>query len=235
MLKKTKLPMKPDDLTLAHCEQVLGESAYDWEGRCYEIACAIVAAKLVRGVAVYGHWLGPVDKKSSFWRGGSLPFVQHGWIILHDDERILDPTRWAFEARKPYLFLGLPTKPDGRLCYDEGGNSWRSAMREPPPEFDPDDKMFNVTASVMDGATWRFVEEYLRLDASEQEPGIVTGHQLLWLANSPLGELGEYAVSVYGALKMLKLTAFIPIDNARRVEEGRWDPKRRAGGGGRRS
>ena len=118
--------MRPDDLTLAHCETALGEKASAWAGRCYEIACAIVVSKLVRGVAVYGHWLGDVDEKSCFLASTACPpFVQHGWIVLHDDERILDPTRWAFEARKPYLFLGLPTKPDGRACYDEGGNGWR--------------------------------------------------------------------------------------------------------------
>ena len=38
------------------------------------------------------------------------------------------------------------------------------AMREPPPEFDPSDKAFDITASVMDSPTWRFVEKYLRLD-----------------------------------------------------------------------
>jgi len=222
--------MKPDELTLAHCEEALGEKALAWAGRCYEIACAIVDAKLVRGVAVYGHWLGPVDEKSTFWRGGTLPFVQHGWIVLHDDERILDPTRWAFEARAPYLFLGLPTKLDGRACYDEGGNSFRGATREAPPDFDPDDRMFDITKSVMDSATWRFVEEYLRLDVTEQEPGILTLHQLMWLANSPLAQLGEHASKVYAAIKKLDLEAFIPIDNARRVEEGRWNQKRRMAG-----
>jgi len=221
--------MKPDDLTLACCEESIGEKASAWAGRCYEIARAIVDAKLVRGVAVYGHWLGPVDKKSKFWRDGALPFVQHGWIVLHDDERILDPTRWAFEARKPYLFLGLPTKPDGRVCYDEGGNLWRSAMRGPPPSFDPDAKTYKVTARVMDAATWRFVEEYLRLDVTEQEPGILTVHQIMWLANSPLPELGEHAVKVYAAIKKLELEVFIPIDNARRVEEGRWSLRHREG------
>ena len=227
-MTKRHLPMKPDDLTLAHCEAALGEKAPRWAGRCYEIACAIVAAKLVRGVAVYGHWLGPVDEKSRFWRGGALPFVQHGWIVLHDDERILDPTRWAFEAREPYLFLGLPTKPDGRSCYDEGGNDFRGAMREPPPRFDPKDKMHNVTARVMDSPTWRFVESYLRLDAASQKPGVLTRVQLMWLANSPLSELGEHAARVYAALGKLGLEAFIPIDNARRVAEGRWNPKRLA-------
>ena len=114
---------KADRLTLRQVERSLGPASA-WKGRCFEIASGVVAAGLVRGTAVYGHWLGPVHKRSIFHRGGKGPAVQHGWIVLEDDPRVLDPTRWAFEAKKPYLFLGAP----GRF-YDEGGNEWRRKRR----------------------------------------------------------------------------------------------------------
>ena len=52
-----KGPTRP---TLREVERALGEPATAWVARCYEIACAIVERKLVDGVAVYGHWTGPI-------------------------------------------------------------------------------------------------------------------------------------------------------------------------------
>lgn len=93
--------------TIAACEKAIGVAAERWKGRCFEIASAIVAAKLVRGTAVYGHWLGEVNRKSFFYHEPKRPFIQHGWILLADS-RVLDPTRWVFEAKAPYLFVGEP-------------------------------------------------------------------------------------------------------------------------------
>lgn len=110
-LKPKRVPKKvPKRLpTLAECEKAIGEKAETWVARCYEISCAIVEAGLVEGEAVYGHWLGPVQPKSHFADRGRLPFIPHGWILLKDGE-VLDPTRWVFEAKAPYLYVGL--EPD---------------------------------------------------------------------------------------------------------------------------
>lgn len=99
--------MKPDDLTIAQVEKAIKIPAKEWHGRCYEIACAIIVAKLVKGEAAYGHYLGEIAA-TGWWkhRRGSV-FTHHGWIILDTkrDGRILDPTRWSFEDKPPYLHI----------------------------------------------------------------------------------------------------------------------------------
>lgn len=205
----------PDEITLSDCERAIGEPAKSWAGRCFEIASRLVDAGLVRGTAVYGHWIGPVHPRSHFGgRHGTL-FVQHGWIVLTGDARVLDPTRWAFERKRPYLYLGAADH------YDEGGNGWRAATQRPVPEFDPAEKSFDVPKEVMDSKTWTFVERLLRID-SEQEVGTLTFSQLFWLANAPLDQLGPHARGVYGAIEKLGEEALVPVDNFMRVKGGRW-------------
>jgi hypothetical protein len=211
----------PEGLTLTDCEEVLGEKAPLWAGRCYEISSRIVAAGLLDGTAVYGHWLGPVHPKSPF--AGGRPFVQHGWVVFPNDRRVLDPTRWVFEHEEPYLFLGDPGK-----LYDEGGNEWRGATRGPVPSFDVSEKQFDFDKRVMDTATWKFVERYLEIDYMDEDqvPGVLSKQQVFWLANAPLADLGPHAKTVYDALVKKGEEALIPIDNFRRVMSGRWTGKR---------
>lgn len=199
-------------LTLAACEEAIGESAWAWKGRCFEIASKIVDAGLVHGTAVYGHWLGPVSQQSMFYTpwGG---FVQHGWIVLADDATVIDPTRWAFEAVPPYLFKGALGDE-----YDEGGNQWRALMRGPCPPSNPS-RSRKVPTKIMKARTWRFVRAYLELDRTTR---VLSIQQLYDLATAPLVDLGAHAFDVFSALKALHLSAFIPIDNARRVLSGRW-------------
>ena len=192
---------------LEECEKALGEKAEAWVARCYEISCRIVAAGLVKGVAVYGHWLGPVHPKSHF-AGKPRPFVQHGWILT-DDGEVLDPTRWVFEAAKPYLYVG--TEPDDwsvtpcRDCglldeehdddgppdhcgnyrpelwpYDEGGNQWREAMQvtKPPPVPKKGEER-NAFKVSPDVAI--FVAGLL----GEGDGSKLTTAQIFWLANLP--------------------------------------------------
>ncbi len=202
-------------LTVTAAERVLGIPAKDWEGACYGIACAFVKNKLADGVAVYGHWRGPVAEKSIFFNKSSLGFVQHGWVLLPDNS-IIDPTRWCFEAVKPYVYKG----PNDH--YDEGGNAWRAQQRSRiPPDYDKTQKHFKLTTKVMPEQTWHFVEKLLMLESWEQPRGEVTFEQLLWLANTDPKELGAHAPYVYDALDKLGKHAFIPIDNYRMVQRMR--------------
>src|SRR5262245_4545237 len=113
------MAIDPDELTLGLLEEEVGEPAEDWEARCYEIACH--AANIIgpEATAVYGHWLGPVSREGYWAQRAGHPFIPHGWVLLRDG-RVLDPTRWSFEAVQPYLFLSVPG-PE----YDEGGNKMR--------------------------------------------------------------------------------------------------------------
>jgi len=198
-------------------EKALGERAQAWSGRCYEIACAIVKKRLVDGVAVYGHWLGPVDRRSPLYRPGA-PFSRHGWVSLpggNGKGNVLDPTRWVFEAASPYIYIG----PVGDV-YDEGGTQWRAALQPAPPSFDPGEELFEVTRDILPTDAWNFVERYLRIDC-EQEAGVLTQSQIVYLANAPLAQLGEHADAVYRALEQLDQVVLIPMDNYDRVVRAR--------------
>ncbi len=202
---------------LRRAEKVLGP-APSWVGRCYAVACAFVRHELVEGVAVYGHWLGPVNKKSIF--AGRPGFVQHGWVI-RPGGTIVDPTQWCFYAVRPYVFEGKDTNS----YYDEGGNKWRAAARSRrPPPFEQSDEVLDVGVGVMNTQTWNFVERLLQLDYSEQAPGELSLSQLQWLAHAPPQELGAHAPFVFDALEKLGKRALIPIDNYHMVQRLRMRP-----------
>jgi hypothetical protein len=78
-----------------------------WAGNCYGIALAMVEAGLVPSGsrAVYGHWLGPIDDRSTFASRQGLGLTGHGWVETPGGQ-VLDPTRWAFENVDPYLYVG---------------------------------------------------------------------------------------------------------------------------------
>jgi len=227
--------VKPEDLTVEAVEKAIGIPASKWHGRCYEIACRIVTAKLVDGAAVYGHYKGLVAKTGYWASRRDQLFQRHGWIVLDEDKdgRFLDPTRWSFEDKKPYLHIhdcsdhevvcdgcGLIPEEHGviedscdsfrrqRCEYDEGGNGLRETMMTPPPPFRKEDKVVNFP---VDGDAKDFVMTALG------HPKAITTPMLFWLGNLPVKKLGEFAPDVYRALIKRGDNALIPIDNRRMV------------------
>jgi hypothetical protein len=186
-----------------------------WKGNCYGMACAMVKNGLVEGTAVYGHWRGPVSPKSIFHGN---PVIQHGWVLMPDGQ-VCDPTRWEFEGKRPYIYIG----PSDH--YDEGGNKLREIRIGGAPPWDPEDDRVSVSTSVMDSPAWSFIEDILKLRDNlmddDYEPGMVNVRQLAWVANLPPSRLGKHAPAIYAGLEKLKLRAFIPIDNYRMVQQGR--------------
>lgn len=191
--------------------------ASKWEGRCYEIASALVSRGLVDGVPIYGHWTGPIAKGTLFDRRTSV--TQHGWILVAD-KRVVDPTRWVFEGAKPYIYIGENDH------YDEGGTRFRRVMQGRPPPFDLG-VGHPVTFSTKDmpSPAWAFVENLFDgqfpVDDPEYEIGTLSGRQLMWLANCAPEDLGGHAKAIYAALVKHGLGGLIPIDNRRKVEQGR--------------
>lgn len=113
-------------------EKAIGIPAADWGGRCHEIADAILKTKLefVKGGTLhYGNWLGPIHSESIF---AGRPICHHGWIQKMEGTKtlIIDPTRWAFEGRKPYIFMGPQD------FYDDGGQEAQAHRvgKAPEPE-----------------------------------------------------------------------------------------------------
>lgn len=205
-LSPKKLP------TLRECEDAIGEGSSEWAGRCFEIASRIVSAGIVDGVAVYGHFRGKVSAKSYFGKLGRVDLNSHGWIKLSDG-RVFDPTRWAFDGRRPYLHVGPLTEE-----YDEGGNRFRAAIAGPPPAYDDGEKIFEFTMDVLPSASFSHVEKILEPDYSEQEPGMFSESQVQWLANVAYDALQPHAAAIYKAIAHVGEVARIPIDNRRRAE-----------------
>lgn len=205
---KTKKALRPEDVTVALVGKLvarrLGPAPADWEGNCHAVACAV--APLVGGRAAYGHWLGRVSREGYWAKRTAAPFQRHGWVVLPDG-RILDPTRWSFEATAPYIWLG---GNDG--TYDEGGDGLRVAMRAPPPkdgEGPPRRGALDVSRpcrACLNGLLGR---------APANSMFFVM--QLHWLATGPLDELGEHACEFFEALDGLELKALVPIDHWRAV------------------
>ncbi len=182
--------------------KAIGISPEDWEGRCYEIADAIVSAGLIEGRAAYGHFTGRVHPQSMF---GGMLVVQHGWI-LRPDGLICDPTRWVFEKRPPYIFIG--TDED----YDEGGNEFRLANLGSFPARGSSGPVFRLDLEKGVVAALR------RMVCSEfPEDAELSPKQAWWIASLRRYVRGGTARPVFSALERAGHKAFIPIDNWKSV------------------
>jgi len=209
---KQLLTMTNKKLSIRQAAKAIGVPVHNWNGQCYGIASAIVDKGLVEGVAIYGHWLGPIAETSTFANRSHLGFVQHGWILL-DDGKIMDPTRWVFESIKPYIYVG-PTKG----LYDEGGNKIREEFQM-VPEFDASDEVYGVPHRVMSGAAWIWAERVLGLLGSTLQPlGVLSLGQLRYLANMNPVRMNGCARDIMITLARLNLLSLVPIDNLRSVE-----------------
>lgn len=230
-------------ITIKEAERAIGEPATAWGGRCFEIASRLVKASTVKGTAVFGHWTGPVHPRSRFASRGA-GFVQHGWIVTDDDSgAVIDPTRWAFEAKDPYIYSGEPPDLFGNspcdTCellegehgdegvpdncsnyyvmpwpYDEGGNRLRERHLQPAPQPRAGDKRIGITFT--DDAI-QFVRRVLELPARGRTDRL-TMEQIRWLGNLPYARLKEHAHAIYQSIVTVGHVAVIPLDNRRRAE-----------------
>ena len=173
-----------------------------WPGRCYEVAGLLISNGVLEGTLRYGHWLGPISKYClvEVWRDNP-PFVQHGWIEL-DGETVVDPTRWVFENKDPYIYWG------SNEHYDVGGNQWRKAMRNPCPSYSPSAPRASLDIWKLDRDAHKFTMNTIFGGA----PGI-TVDMVFWLANLAPDELGIYAQPIFQAIVDAGYAAAIPIDN----------------------
>lgn len=189
-----------EDLTAQSAAQALGIPLESWRGQCFGIATALVEKGLVPGHAVYGHYLGRVSPQSvPFGSRRQVPFQAHGWVVLPDG-RILDPTRWVFEAKSPYLFIGPYDNPE----YDEGGNRLRTLMRGPAVADPPAAR--TITLPLLGEAA-----AFARLAFGHDSPfGL---NEARWLAHTAPAEAGLAIAGLYEALVAANLVALIPFDN----------------------
>lgn len=210
-------------ITIEQLEKEAGDPAEKWAGRCYEIACA--AARLMnrqgcRGaVPIYGHYQGEVHPSSMFH---GRPIQPHGWVLMKNGD-VVDPTRWAFEGREPYIYNG----PND--IYDEGGNALRMLVMGEPPEFGPDQgKVLDVLARLRTTEAWNFIAELLELErdgpwtfaAKGCDFGHLTMRQLHWLGNYDPRMMQGHATEIFAVFDQLSLRGLVPLDNMVMVEQG---------------
>jgi len=103
-------------IDVTEVEAAIGIPAQQWKGRCFEIASLMVKHGVVKGRAVYGHWTGIIQPSSYFGDRAGMSFCNHGWVLLDDGETVVDPTRWVFEDKRPYIFVG--SEADAETCDD---------------------------------------------------------------------------------------------------------------------
>ena len=206
-------------LSMATIGERIAVPVEDWPGRCFELASKIVDSfDWQDAAAVYGHYRGPISRKCALFHG--KPVVHHGWILLKTGV-IVDPTRWVFEARAPYIAVFRPWEREhsdvfSSIEYDEGGEVFNEMLRGPRPKFSAKAQCVNFAAGGGDPAAVRAVMSRLLGALIPRE--LLSVDELRWLAKTPYSKLGDGAGVLYPWLVAAGLRALIPIDYLRRAE-----------------
>ena len=189
----------------------------EWPGNCHSIAHSILHSGLVEGTLRYGHYLGKVAKGTMFY---GKPLIGHGWVESRMDPEvaegcpsdiiIVDPTRWVFEGRDPYIFQ----TPDFEGEYDVGGNAFRALTmaNRPVPAFNTKGKPARLPEDGIGTVMRQLLDDHVGPD--------ICADQMFYLANLPPRFLGGFEKDIYQWFEDQGRRAFIPIDNWQLVMEG---------------
>jgi hypothetical protein len=235
--------MKPEELTVKAVEKAIRMPVRNWHGNCYAIACQIIKKKLVKGRAIYGHYKGPVAH-TGYWKDQrDRPFQRHGWIKLADD-RILDPTRWSFEDKEPYITIIEETTFDWCDRCDhvkdehETGNFFNHcsicncddfvARKDLYDEYDEGGSEFRTMLHPSQPPVYDANAKKVRLYIKSQKVRTfvrnllgrlpdITIDQLFWLSNRPIHQLEPHTATIYKAIVAIGEEKFIPIDYRKAV------------------
>lgn len=188
----------------------------DWPGNCFAIASKFVEAFELQGaVAVYGHYRGPISPRCALFNG--KPLVHHGWVLL-DEKMVLDPTRWVFEAKSPYLAIFEPWDDEHAAVfrnveYDEGGEIFNAQLRGPRPL--PDARQRSIEVDQQDHEILGVLTGLLGPGSGNTQ---LTLDELRWVAKTPYSSLGDAAAKVlYPWLAKAGYRALVPIDYLNRA------------------
>lgn len=174
-----------------------------WAGNCHGVATAVLESGILKerwpnARVMRGHFLGEIAPEGYFGRR-SRAVQQHSWIRL-EERVVLDPTRFAFDGREPYVFIGSDED------YDLAGQHLRQLCRpdRPCPSAGKDEARTHLR---LGNAATAHVLDLTGLDELR-----LAHNQLFWLANLPLVALAPHAREIHDALAAEKAKAFIPID-----------------------
>jgi len=179
--------------------KIIGIPISEWPGKCHEIADLLLKHKIVDGRLQYGMYCGPISNKSIF---AGRVMAHHGWI--RNKGTIIDPTRWVFENKEPYIYFVHASHED----YDFGGNRLRMQTMIPCPPFNPKEKVYTLE----DPNVSQFLMTLLN---NKDEKISVT--QLHWIADLDPKILSNFAKDIYQFLKDNELGACVPIDNMNEI------------------
>jgi hypothetical protein len=169
-----------------------------WKGNCYHISCQIVKSGIIKGKAVFGKYYGQVDDQSMF--AGGI-FINHGWIETPEG-KIIDPTRWVFENKEPYIFETDKNNKD----YDRGSNFMKSIFNNAIPAFDESTKIITIEDESIDLLFSAILGEH-------KQHKKITVDQAVFIGSQSLDFYGENAKTIFTWFKENNLAFFIPIDN----------------------
>lgn len=190
--------------------RLIGLAPDQWKGQCYVIAkmCIEMVLTEVTGAKLrYGHYTGPISHRSMFRTNIKAGFCQHGWVELPDGQ-VYDPTRWVFEDRNPYIYVGSADQ------YDIGGQAIRNKFRGPAPAHDLTGKQVVLPLDEISMGIARSMLNDMRPD------GGFDMYQVWWLATEDPKRMGvEFSKKFYKALDETGNLPLVPIDNRRYVEE----------------
>lgn len=176
-----------------------------WPGQCFAIASQLVKAYRLKGTAVYGMFVGKIDLKSHFGHR-QHGLTQHGWIRMKSGV-LVDPTRWVFEAVKPYIFVTTDTNHSD---YDEGANTALEIAQVARQNS-------GLVKKGNDIAIPKGLQVVVSKLLNDSARTGISASEAFAVANTPLKQLGSNAKAVYAWLAKANLKALIPIDNRKRI------------------
>lgn len=225
MVLKHKKKFKPLP-HIAIIAEAIDVPVENWKGRCHEICTAIIDVKLIDGRAQYGLYLGPIHPDGYF---GDRKICRHGWI-MHENDSIVDPTRWVFENTDPYVFYCPPFAP-AYAEYDLAGARFEHGDDPIPPD-DMDAQQFDFSGISQELTEFlhvifdfgNMVPSRLTVAAQLDWLPKLTMARMYWLAHRPVADLGQFAKPIYERIIELGHAALLPIDNRIEVLGKEWNP-----------
>lgn len=211
---------KLEELSIQEVALLIDLPLENWPSNCYCIANKIVKALLNDdcAAAVYGVYYGPVSEECKIFRQG---VNRHGWIVMRDG-RIVDPTRWVFEASPPAISVFVPGTEEFETeaqHYDEGAEALSGLLAYPR-----DKESEQVHALPADLGRMLQLLAQFKAGPELRLTGMLSTQQLAWLAKLPYSLLGpKVAHAFYSWLSSKCLEALIPLDyKARMKRELEW-------------
>ena len=190
---------------ISQVENIIGVKSEKWVANCYYISTLLVKHGVVEGKAVFGKYLGKVDKKSPFYGN---TFINHGWIETPNGE-IIDPTRWVFESTEPYIYESNIKNID----YDRGSNVIKKLLKTDAPSFNKNSKVVDIENLQIEAIFKTLLKE-------KKEDKKISIEQLIWVGSLSLGDLNYFAKPLFAWYKDNALSVFIPVDNFETIMEG---------------